>query len=273
MSEQVWAISMFKDEADVAEHVIKHLIDEGVDGIIVADNLSTDETQQKLLACRDYARERNVQLIVQADEEVGYYQSKKMSALAAQAAALGASWIVPFDADEIWYSDVGRLGDTLKSLVPEIRVAQCVMLNHFATDLDAAGESPFESLQWRLITETQTFPKVAFRWEEGAVIHMGNHGVDLPHGGAVACVLACRHFPFRSFAHFKDKAFKGKKAFDAAADLPVNQGLHWREYGRVLAEEGEAALLRVFESNFYFKAPESSGLMRDPAPFRRFKSL
>lgn len=47
-TEKVWAVGMMRDEADVAADVIAHLIDEGVNGIIVADNNSTDGTREIL---------------------------------------------------------------------------------------------------------------------------------------------------------------------------------------------------------------------------------
>ena len=52
MDAKVYAISMMRDEADVARHVCLHLAEELVDGIIVADNLSTDCTRAELEAAK-----------------------------------------------------------------------------------------------------------------------------------------------------------------------------------------------------------------------------
>lgn len=270
MTEQVWAVSMFKDEADVAAHVIHHLIDEGVDGIIIADNLSTDETRELILSCTAYAEKHNVILVLETDSEVGYSQSRKMTALAAKAAALGADWIVPFDADEIWYSKSGRLADTLRSLDPSVSIAHCHMLNHFSTALDADEDSnPFVNLTWREGNLSE-YPKVAFRWMPEAIIHAGNHGVDLPSGSTSNC-LELRHFPFRSFEHLKNKTIKGKKAIEAAPELSPNFGVHWRLLWKILDDEGEQGLLRFYTDKLSYADPVASGLVNDPAPFRRYQ--
>jgi hypothetical protein len=265
--EQIWAVSMFRDEEDVADHVIKHLIDEGVDGIIIADNLSSDGTRDKILSCVDYAVERGCRLILEIDDELGYYQSEKMTKLANQAHGEGASWIVPFDADEIWFSREDRLAPFLRGLQDHYRVVNCSITNHFPSSLDKVG-NPFEVIEWRQ-PEAQALPKVAFRWEEGCVIHQGNHGVTLKEGYGITGGLELRHFPYRSFEHFKRKAINGKQAYDAS-NLPEDMGLHWRQYGQVLEQSGEDALREVFETYFWFLAPLNAGLVLDPAPFRRW---
>lgn len=266
--EQVWACSMFRDEEDVADHVINHLIDEGVDGIIVADNLSTDNTRDKILSCVDYAEKNGCRLILEIDDEPGYYQSEKMTKLANQAHAEGASWIIPFDADEIWFSRRDRIAPFLRSLDESTRLVECSITNHFPSSLDEVG-NPFEVIKWRQ-SEPQELPKVAFRWEEGCVIHQGNHNATLPSNSPFRPRhLELRHFPYRSFEHFKRKAINGKQAYEAS-NLPEDMGLHWKQYGQILEQHGEAALREVFETYFWFLAPLNAGLILDPAPFRRW---
>ena len=60
MSEKVFAISMFKNEEDIAEFSLKHMIDEGVDGLIVADNMSTDSTRKKIEIAQEYAQSKGI---------------------------------------------------------------------------------------------------------------------------------------------------------------------------------------------------------------------
>jgi len=270
MTEQVWAVSMFKDEQDVAEGVIKHLIDEGVDGIIVADNLSQDATRERILGCRDYAATHGVRLVLEIDDEPGYYQSRKMTALAAKAVEMGATWIVPFDADEIWYA-TDRLGVVLRGMEPTIDVVTVPITNHFPSGIDPVGDDPFRTIQWRQ-KDSQRLPKVAFRWMEGCVIEQGNHGVYFPRPAKFHknSGVALRHFPYRTFDHFKQKAINGKAAYIAAKDLPEDMGMHWRQYGQILEQHGEDALHGVFTSYFWFLAPLDAGLIHDPAPYRRW---
>src|ERR1039458_7999838 len=95
---------MVKDEADVIEGAIRHMADEGGTGIIVANNGSTDVTREILeeldLPC---------ELLLVDAPEIAYYQSRKMTRLAEQAAEQGAEWVIPFDADDVWTAS-DRLG-------------------------------------------------------------------------------------------------------------------------------------------------------------------
>lgn len=269
--DQVWCVSMFRDEEDVADRVLKHLIDEGVDGIIVADNMSEDETRSKILSVVPYAEKHGCRLIMEIDDDPGYYQSRKMTNLARRAAEEGADWIVPFDADEIWYAR-DRLAVELRNLPGFISVVRVPIINHFPTSIDPDDSDPFVSIEWRQ-AESQKLPKVAFRWHPEAVIEQGNHGVFIPgdvHASTDWGGFGLRHFPYRSFEHFKRKAINGKKAYEAAKDLPEDMGLHWRQYGQILEQHGEEALREVFTTYFWFLAPVNAGMLHDPAPYRRW---
>jgi glycosyltransferase involved in cell wall biosynthesis len=237
-STPIYAVSMFKDEADIAYDSIRHLVSEGVDGIIVADNNSTDGTWAELEKAAAHFS-CDIQLI--HDPEVGYYQSRKMTDLARMAAGRGAQWIIPFDADEIWHGDV-PLGQLLAIQPDDVTVAEATLWNYYRT--------------------------VAFRWNENAVVQQGNHGVDGVEGLRLP-LLNVRHFPYRSFRHFVKKARNGARAY-AATDLPDYQGAHWRGYGSILENGGEDALREVFDTYFSFATPSEAGLVRDPAPFCRW---
>lgn len=273
MDAKVYAISMMRDEADVARHVCLHLAEELVDGIIVADNLSTDCTRAELEAAKAECAERfpALDFVIVDDAEPGYYQSRKMSALAALAASRGATWIVPFDADEVWASNQYHLGDFLRGLGPDVWVARAPLWNHFGSALDEPGETPFERMVWRH-TDVGALPKVAFRWRPGAVVHQGNHGVALGGFEAATCGgLELRHFPYRSWDHFERKARNGAAAY-AATDLPEEMGSHWRRYGALLEAAGADALrTEVYEKWFWFRDPAARGCVRDPAGFRRWR--
>lgn len=257
---------MCKDEADVIEGTIRHLLEEDLNGILVADNGSTDGTRDILA---DLAREYPNVLNVVDDEELGYYQSKKMTGLAASVASEG-DFVVPFDADEVWYDRADRLAVTLRGMPDIVRVIQAPLWNHFSSNLDVEGESPFERIVYRQ-REPGALPKVCFRWTDAAVIHQGNHGVSLPgmRDGRVRTV-ELRHFPYRTFEQFKRKAINGKRAYEAT-DLPPDTGAHWREYGAILERGGDDALREVFDRWFHFPAPVTAGLVLDPAPFRRWR--
>ena len=257
---------MVRDEADVIEPVIRHMQRE-VDHLIVADNGSKDGT-------REILESLGVEVI--DDPEIGYYQSRKMSALAQRAIEAGADWIVPFDADEVWAAKGGSLKDALALMPAEAHIAEASLFDHVATGIDPESDNPIVSMPWRR-TAQAPLRKVAVRAIPGVVIHQGNHGASFPnvsHPLAVTGWIEVHHFPYRSTHQFIQKAKNGAEAY-AATDLPETAGGHWRGYGRILAEQGEAACAAVFIKWFYRADPtqeiEIEGevqppLVMDPAP-------
>lgn len=256
-----FGIAMVRDEVDIVAGTLRHMADE-VDHLIVADNGSTDGTRDildKLAA--------ELPLTVLDDPDPAYYQSVKMSALAARAAEAGAMWVVPFDADELWFAPDDRISTVLRGL--DFPIATAALTNHFCTAIDPAGDDPFETIVWRQ-REPGRLPKVAFRWEPGAVIHQGNHGVTLPSGGRAGQVLQIRHFPYRSAAQFVRKAVNGAAAYKST-NLPADQGAHWRAYGDIAERHGEEALADVFRQHFWYLSPTDADMVRDPAPYLRWQ--
>ena len=258
-----WAVSMVRDEEDVIAGTVRHMADE-VDGVIVADNLSTDRTREILDGLVDQVP---VPLIVLDDPDPGYRQSDKMTHLARCAVQYGAEWIVPFDADELWYSPEGRVADVLAGT--DAGVAEADLYNHFPTAVDPDGADPFERIVWRQ-QHPGALPKVAFRWQADAVIAQGNHDVYLPRKQLRRRILELRHFPYRSEEQFVRKARNGAAAYRATT-LPEQIGAHWRSYGDILDRHGEAALLEVFHRYFHFLSPTDEGLTPDAAPYMRWQ--
>ena len=80
------AVTMMRDEADVAKAVVEHLLAEGVGLVIVADNLSSDSTRMQLEAIRGPVE-------ILDDLDPAYWQAKKMNELARRAENYGATWL------------------------------------------------------------------------------------------------------------------------------------------------------------------------------------
>lgn len=266
---QVWGVTMVKDEGDVIFNTLLHHAEEGLSGIIVANNMSTDNTEAEILRVQDLLKDSPCEVVLVQDNEIGYYQSKKMTDLARMAHEVyGAEWIIPFDADEIWISHNDTIKNFLSSLPEHINVVHADLYNHFGAGVDPEEGIPFQSIGWRQV-EKGALPKVAFRWHDKAVIGQGNHSVSLPNINAVKG-LEIRHFPYRSWEHFKRKALNGAKAY-AATDLPENLGGHWRSYGQLIENFGDDKIRKeVFEKYFWFLSPVDKGMIYDPAPFRRW---
>lgn len=245
----VIAVTMVRDEEDIIGYTLLHLYAEGVDHIIVADNLSTDRTRTIL----ENIRETHPLTIVN-DDEVGYYQARKMTNLAHMAGDMKADWVLPFDADELWYAQEGTIREALAGC--DADVVRATGWDHVATLRDAPDRDPYRRIRYRRAVP-QKLPKVAFRPHPTATLHMGNHDVDHP-GVKVDGVLELRHFGYRSLPQFISKVRNGKQAYDAT-DLHQTYGQHWRVRGG-LPDEAIAA-----EWN---QMCNEDGLVYDPAPYR-----
>jgi hypothetical protein len=250
---EVWAVGLVRDEADVIGPTIAHLVAEGVDHVLVADNGSVDGTRD-LLA--DLAGELHVTVV--DDLLPAHHQGVKVTRLARCAARAGAAWVVPFDADELWYSPHGRpLATALRSADPAVQVAVAPMWNHVMTDDDDPTEAnPYLRLRTRLAVPLPVV-KVAFRAHPWARVVPGNHNVRCPEG-ARSPLLAIRHVPYRSPEQIERKHRNGLAALQHDG-IPDHIGLHWRELGALSPEQ---MLRRIAE--------RAAGIATvvDPAPFR-----
>lgn len=250
----VAAVSMVKDEADIIGVTVAHMLTQ-VDLVIVADNSSTDGTREIL---------QSAGVVLVDDDEPGYYQSQKMSALAAKAAGMGAEWVVPFDADELIYSPFGRIGDVLSERTEAIATSD--LYDHVATALDPDEPNPVVRMGWRRKVAAG-LPKVACRTNLPVTIHMGSHNADFGSLERATGLLVHRHFSYRSAEQFVRKARNGAAAYAAADGLPEHYGKHWTDYGRILDTEGPEALGDVFRRWFWSADPASdSTLIFDPCP-------
>jgi Glycosyl transferase family 2 len=214
----VWAISMVRNEIDVLPTVLDHLEAQGVDHVLVSDNGSTDGTLELL-----EERAADGRLHLARDQEPAFYQAAKLTVLAHAARRSGAEWVVPFDADELWFARDGLLGDDLRRQEADGLGAR--LFNTFPTPSGGWAMDP-----------TTGLGKVAFRSHRLAVISSGNHRVDRPgprlEGDASPLRIA--HLPWRSFDQFAAKLRQGAQAYQLTTGLVG--GDHWRVLG-VLEDE------------------------------------
>jgi len=258
----VAGITMCRDEADIIGPFLRKLAAQ-VDFIVIADNNSVDGTRDILADL-----ERELPLTVLDDPEVGYFQSAKMTDLAHRAASLGATWVVPADCDEVWYAPFHhRVADLLEELAPQWFCAAATLYDHVATAIDPDEPDPLSRLGWRR-REPAPLVKVACRVRDDLTINQGNHSASYDGGATVYTDhLVIRHFPYRSSEQMIRKALNGAEAY-AATDLPEDQGAHWRQYGQLIAQEGEAAFTEnVFRKWFWSADPNADrSLLFDPCP-------
>jgi glycosyltransferase involved in cell wall biosynthesis len=222
-----FAISMVKDEADIVRSVVEQMLTQ-VDEVIVADNGSTDGTREILEALP-------VTLI--DDPEVGYYQSRKMTALAELAAEKGAVWVVPFDADEYWTCGWGLIRDVLSQHTPDNGIVTAELYDHVCTAIDPDVADPVARIGWRRPTKLP-LPKIACRTAPDLTIEQGNHFAryTVPARISDGPAFVVHHFPYRSVAQLIRKVRNGAQAY-AASTLPEHMGAHWRQWGQLSDEQ------------------------------------
>lgn len=190
----VWAVAMVKNEVDIIGDTLDHLHRQGVDGILVSDNLSTDGTYELL---QDLAA--TMPLHIARDNLVAYHQPEKMTLLSHWARRAGAEWIVPFDADEFWFA-VGRtVAAELRGRDRTVGVVEAWMHNVFPS---VEG--------WMFDLTPARLRKVAFRAHRLARLDVGNHAVT--HPGKHGSGLYLAHYPWRSREQFEAKARQGSLA-------------------------------------------------------------
>lgn len=273
----VAAVTMVKDEADIIIHTCRHLREEGVGTFLIADNLSGDGTAEALQAFHDECmppgdpRDWYPLVSIVGDPDKAYYQSRKMTNLFNLVQygpfADQIRWVIPFDADELWYVEDGRtVAEYLATIPDNIAVVEARLHNYFGTSADPPGIA-FERIQNRDPLPAP-LPKVIVRAAADVTIHQGNHSAtsDRPLGvlRAEESKLRIAHFPWRSYEQFERKVRNGAAAY-AATDLPEAQGEHWRNYGAIFDQGGEAALRSVF-NQWFFDPPMR--LEHRPAPWR-----
>ena len=216
----IWAVMMAQNEEVRVATPVRHLFEQGVDVVVVVDNLSTDRTTEVLA---EIARE--LPLVVVDDRVSGFYQGTTVSRLARGATRHGASRIVPVDADELWYGAGTSLADALRSSTGHILPAQ--LWDHLPRREDPDSVNPYVDIIRRTVDPVTQH--VAFRAHLLAGVHEGSHWVNRP-GEVERGRLEVRHFPYLGFDHFRTKLRQGAAAL-ARTDLSASTGTEWRAWG------------------------------------------
>lgn len=227
----------------------------GVDEFLIADNGSSDGTTELL------DEEARAHGDVRWTSEPGpYKQDEVLTALAQQAGADGADWIVVADADEFWWT---RRGDLRRRLADEPRSSGGIIcgVDNFVqrrsiTDDDARSiltmtyrARPRGSMQdaMQLVTEAEIAfieiaypPKLLLRSSPDLTIGFGNHSSTNCAGPlSESDDPRVLHAPLRSMRDLAARAEDGRRAEEVAKRATSNW--HTKRWARMAEGDGFAA--------------------------------
>lgn len=192
-------LCMARNEEAIIGQVIDHLYANGVDRIIIEDGHSTDLTYA-------IAVEHGATVIRETDR--AYDQAARMTRLAAEWCDPD-DWVIPFDADEFWYSDLG----TIRQALTDCDAVKCAARMWLHRDWDHRAIDP------------KPLPKMAFRYQTGAQIAFGNHSVSIP-GHERYGILNIREWQYRSLEHLREKVAKQRELLDNTPGMDRMFGSH-----------------------------------------------
>jgi hypothetical protein len=263
---KLWAVSRVKDELDILPYTFEHLLSEGVDGLLICDNMSTDGTLEWLTAKHRWWHRNTLTchywMDTFTDYDLAYYQSAKMTALVDEAFQRGADWVIPFDADECWYCPDGRTLKDYFSDLSGVDVITATVHDYYPTSDDRRHPNPYLRIRHR-DPEPALLPKVAVS-RRGVIIDRGNHSASgFPDMIEATSTLTVGHFPWRFYDQFERKVDNHARAY-AAANLPDYIGATWTDLGQILDRDGPDGLRAAFDK--WYVDPEMD-LEERPVPW------
>ena len=235
-------VILVKNEQDIIRENLEFHKEMGVDGFIVTDNNSSDNTKSIL---KEYVSKGWILDLI--DEPSDNYDQKawchRMILLAKN--KYKADWIISADADEFWFENSGNLKNSIKQdlnnliYVPMYNVKDenkkwSDNVNLIAKSLDDAAIKELVS-EGKLSPFNQygrQIPKVIIRASSYIHIHMGNHSADIlgANSESLSETIKIYHFSSRGKDHFFNKMVGGGMAVSRNKDENEKVATHWRYY-------------------------------------------
>jgi glycosyltransferase involved in cell wall biosynthesis len=256
---KTFGVLMTRNEIDLLRLNLVHHLQTSCDRILVVDNGSTDKSRTVL---KRLAKKLPIDWTVDHGK---LRQDEIVNAMAQEARAKGADWVIPLDTDEFWHTgrelreilsedtesgaiEVSRIEliqarDQARSSVQGVlratkRVEQPLRGNQAIDDFMAGKLSMFE-------TEPQ--PKIVFRTGPDVAITRGAHtGSGFEGPVTVAREIVIFHFPLRSRLALWGRAEQGRRIAEVS-DNP-NESIQNRFWQR-MGEEGR--LMEAWKAHSY----------------------
>lgn len=189
----ITAVSTIYNEEDICGLTVEHLLANGVDRIYVAHGPSTDDT---LSILESFGRS----VVIVDDPSEYHYQPQRTFDLSERASRDGATWVIPFDADEFVYApNHDTIKDALAVVPDEVNKLVISCFGHTDWDHRHLVHRDLPKCAWRAGIPIHTFP--------------GNHFVEIA-GGEAYDVLWLRELQFRSFEHMLRKVEERCRTLD-----------------------------------------------------------
>jgi hypothetical protein len=221
---------LVRDEEDILEAILDYSFYQGVDFVLVTDNLSEDRTPQIL---ERYARHQRLAWRRETDDD--YAQRKWVTSMARAAATdYGADWVINSDADEFWWPIEGSLKSVLEAVPPDVGGVAVPRYNFIP--MPEVDNRPFyERMTVRMTNSVHADgaplgPKAVHRAHPKIWVSQGNHRVKGDGLGPVVPTVSLEilHFPMRSYTQFENKIINGGRAYLRNTDKALF-GRHWRK--------------------------------------------
>ena len=245
------AVSMVKNESEIITYTASHLLANGIDSIIIADNNSTDGTGDLV---RRFAKHGGYDITVIDEPMTAFDQSSVITKLYLMAIDKGARWVIPFDADELFIGHGSRISDILLSLDTS-RALKVKLYDYRPTNLDRfpGDHNPFRRWSFRN-KEAEGLRKVIVpNMGKDVVIWQGNHGVGMGSNEMEyneTDLISIGHFRFHSgFRTYVNRVSDRIRGYNEAG-LPDYQGVHYRKWMKILDDRGPDGLEDYLESTY-----------------------
>ena len=220
---------LVRNEQDVLRANLEHHLAQGVDHVIITDNLSEDATRD---ITGEYERAGVATVIDESDDD--YDQAAWVTRMARIAAdELAADWVVNNDADEFWFAPDGTLAEHLAALPPAVTVVDAP--RHDLLPQPEDDRPWYERLVYRHVEPlrfdgTDLPSKVCHRAAPDVKVGQGNHVVTAPTlDDPVDTGVRILHVPMRSEPQMRRKVILGGAAYQRNEKVGPRTGHLWRD--------------------------------------------
>jgi glycosyltransferase involved in cell wall biosynthesis len=239
----VAGITMVRNEKDVIEFCIEHHLAQGLDYIYICDNGSIDGTYEYLLE-----KSQNDSRVVLIRELGDFHQQAIINSLSNMAYQNGCEWVVPFDADELWFSPNTLKVDLANIFYPSIRIEMKNFVQ--SSKVIDPKNNTYLNTKWRLpdgsekidlnnvvngtssIIENPAFYKYIVKTSPTLSIAPGAHSYTGQDPDTyIGKEFDAYHIPIRSYRALQIKAEQGQRLIDAGYN--PGHGWHVQRYANL----------------------------------------